>query len=451
MALGTYELEDGGWIHSGDKKTKWIEARFSVKPDKLDEIVMPNPPIPISAGAIVGYPGPYMLTPSMVHFEVLSGNTDFMKNPGGDVGGRLCLEVAEGSSCKTREAVSAKATTVNLGPGCVLQFVESCGPYAKVKCTSVAGWLEHSHIAFNAKTKKYSVSDEVTELVSDDPSKMAGAPSCAVSIAKGTTLVVGKKAKKGGDEYRFVRVMTPASDEGRLTGWVAFSDLHGKPGDKSVTLEKTVASLFDKNPGAGSFASEAGKSAKTQIADVIQDTASAGASYDEQGKLWYEVEYAAGKKGWLRRDDTKVLSSYDWPRWVKLEESGEFSDDGLCDKHELIDQIDTNADHELSEEELKAAASRFRWLACAHPIEWMSAGTRYERLRKGPWIMSKGDYDLFVKQLDTMKWWDGVPAKVRDELQVKGAASGTSWHLHPIGFVRHLDELVQGGSKVRVP
>ena len=95
-------------------------------------------------------------------------------------------------------------------------------------------------------------------ILSEDPSKVASPSTCAVSIAKGTALVVGKqKAKKGDVDYRHVHVATPSGDEARLTGWVAVADLQGKPGDKSVTLDRTVLSLFDKNPAASSFGADA--------------------------------------------------------------------------------------------------------------------------------------------------------------------------------------------------
>lgn len=290
LSAGWHELAGGGWVYvrAGDKPT--VKHAYKLEPDKFDQVV--NCKIPIPGGAVLGYPGAFFTRPATVHFEVLTGDVGFMKNPKGDKGGAGVLKIAAGTKLKARKA--------------------------------------------------------------------------------------------------------------------------SKPG------------VFTFEDGAGAVAEEL-------FTDALPAT-NAQVCKDKEGNTWQEVA-AGSSKGWVEVEkDAKLLSPYDWPRWQRIEESGKFSEDGLCDAPALISMIDADGDGNVTSEEIKAAvqkpavAKKLRRLACLHPTEWAGDVEGLSRLSGSPWFFSdeiiKATRD-YIKKLGF--WSDASSAGLPSKDKV--------WHLHPIGLI----------------
>ncbi|HRI70097.1 MAG TPA: pesticin C-terminus-like muramidase, partial [Polyangium sp.] len=293
-----HELEDGGWVYvrSGDKPT--IKSDYQLEPGRTDSVVVCK--IPVAVGAILGYPGPFFSRPATVHFEVLTGDVGFMKNPKGDTGGQGTLKIPAGTKLKTRKPASTSEQSVTFADG--------------------AG----------------TVAEEMT---------VDALPSSDSRVYK-----------------------------------------------------------------------------------------------DKSGVTWQEIS-AGTAKGWIQiGKDAKLLSPYDWPGWQQIEETGKFSNDGMCDVNGLMSLLDANHDGSVTADEIKAAltnptiAQKLRRMACLHPTEWAGELAGIDRLAGPPWNLNPAwlvptrDY---IKQLGF--WTAAASAGLPPKDKV--------WHLHPIGIIEHLCRL----------
>ncbi|MBN1959845.1 MAG: EF-hand domain-containing protein [Deltaproteobacteria bacterium] len=396
---GWSQLTDGNWVLV--TKTN-ISCAITIEPEKLDEVVVLNPPLAIAAGSIVGYPGQYDNADSIVHVEILTNNVDFLKNPKSDVGGNKTLQIPAGTAFKDHKLVEVTMTDVNLGPGCKMQISEVLDGFAKVQCTELIGWLKVSDLSgikINPKTKKHKLYKKnrtfktavaLSSLAHQNPAtSTATAASCSVTIAADTKVILAQNMQESDGDYCQVTLATPASETNLLTGWVAKA-VTGEINHGSFILKAALLQLADKHPRSYVFKNELGKNSKVLLVDVPNA-----------------------------------------------------SDDA----DELIKQIDTNRDNLISDEEYKQSMVLFRTLCCLNPSEWEPPKDKYKRVLGPPWNLSNDDYQKVVGQVEKLAWWTGLPADLKKELETTSGSS-LCWHLHPIGFLQQLERLAQAGLVV---
>jgi hypothetical protein len=361
LSAGWHELAEGGWVYvrAGDKPN--VKHEFKLEPDKFDQVVSCK--IPVAGGAILGYPGAFFTRPTTVHFEVLTGDVGFMKNPKGDKGGPGVLQIAAGTKLKTRKTAKPAEIKVDLPAGAHLSLVDQPpGDLRKVSCDKGTGWTKRAALGDWSESKK------------------------------------------------------------------------------RYTLKEPLAVLYKDKPEDGfTFEDGAGTVAEELFTDALP-ASNAQVCKDKEGNTWQEVE-SGSSKGWVQVEkDAKLLSAYDWPHWQRIEESGKFSEDGLCDAPALISLIDADGDGNVTSEEIKAAlkkpaiAKKLRRLACQHPTEWAGDIEGLSRLSGSPWFFSdesiKATRD-YIKKLGF--WSDAAKAGLPSKDKV--------WHLHPIGLIEHLRSL----------
>ncbi|APR83023.1 EF hand domain protein [Minicystis rosea] len=430
------ELEGGGWVYtSADKEIEGSRASLAVsataEPDEYDKVVKTK--LPIQAGSVVGHPGPYFVHEKTVHFEILTGDVEFMTNPKGDKSEANTLEIAAGTVFKKRTTKSEKVQ-VDLEIGTVLKLVQKGRADArKVILDELMGWAPRSALGdWKKETEQYTLLAPLASLAT----AAGGAGTIAINAAKGAKL---RLYDQSGD-HRLVGY-TPSGSSPK-TGWALLAQLGTPDGEELYTLTQPLPELLKEEPGTNyELTEDAGKN-DAAIAAPILASGDPAVWKDKQGKVWQEIEFAPDTKGWVQRDapGVKATSAYDWPGWQRVEEHGDFSDDGLCDATDLVALIDADGNGDVSSPELKkalekpAVATRLRRVACVHPTEWAGEVKGLERLSGPPWSLGKEYIDATKDYIKKLGFWSdltdvGLPAK--DKV----------WNLHPIGFLEQLDKL----------
>lgn len=441
LADGWFELADGGWVRvrpGGDNPTVRCETQLGAA--TVDAVVAAD--LPIAAGEILGYPGPYLTRPATVHFEIFTDDAGFMDNPNADEGGRRTLVIPAGTCFMQRVAAANPPVSVNLPPGSRLRFLEKKEDNRRVVCEEIVGWAPRSALgSWNATTRRYTLESALATLYVACPSGGAAPATVSIDAPAGATL---RYVSQSGD-YRRVGFTVPEDRRADLTGWAPRGAL-GDYAGSHYTLTAILASIQAQDPaGAYSFEGDAGSSERELLVDVPEQAGDPALCKDADGKVWQEVELAPGQRGWIAHDaeGVAVKSSFDWPRWRRLEEAGGFSDDGLCDAPELIGLLDADGDRKIARDEIRAALAdpavgpRLRRLAVKHPSEWSAESGGLDRLKEAPWFLSDEEIQATEAYIEQLRFWEdagdaGLPA------------AGAVWHLHPIGFVEHLNEMLYG-------
>lgn len=445
VAAGWHELEAGGWVYvrGGDSPT--LTHEFKLEPEAYDKVQSCK--IPITGGSVVGYPGPYLARPATVHFEVFSGDAGFMKNPKGDKGGQDVLQIPAGKTFKKRKAPTADVT-VELPVGTRLALLEEAktdAQYRKVAAAEIAGWAKRSEVgAYNATGRFYTLEADLASLTTEPG---GGGETIAVGAKKGDKLIF---LDQQGETDRKVLATLAKAEQDKRTGWAKRADLGDwSSSKKRYILEAPLAALYTDDPESGStFDEDAGTNEEEIFTDALPVSSPAVAK-DKQGKLWQEVEFSPGERGYIKRegDGVKLLSAFDWPGWKQVEEAGESSKDGLCDAAELVKLVDENGDGSVTSVEIKKAltnpkvAARLRRVATAHPTEWAGEVVGLERLEGPPWHLTKEVIDATKDYIKELGFW----ADVKDL-----PAKDKVWHFHPIGVIEQLRALTTG-AEVPVP
>ncbi|TKC96340.1 pesticin C-terminus-like muramidase [Polyangium fumosum] len=430
VGTGWHELATGGWVYVGGEGDPNVKYEFQLEPAKLDQVVSCK--IPVGAGAILGYPGVFFTRPSTVHFEVLTGDVEFMKNPKGDTGGQGLLHVPAGTKLKKRKTVTPPEVKVDMPAGARLTLIEQPpGDLRKVACAEVIGWTKRSALGpYDKATGTYALEAPLATLTA----QAGGGAAIPIDAKKGDK--VHYVAEKG-DTDRQVRFVLPAAEVAKRTGWAkrdALGDWNAT--SKRYTLKAPLVVLYkDKPDDAVTFEEGAGTTAEDVFTDVLP-ASDARVYKDQQGKTWQEVD-GGGSKGWAELEkDGKVLCPYDWPRWQRIEESSKFSQDGLCDAPGLLALVDENKDGNVTAAEIKAAlgdpvlAQKLRRVACLHPTEWAGEVPGLDRLLGPPWNLDAASLAAtrdYIKKLGF--WGDASSAGLPSKDKV--------WHLHPIGLIEH--------------
>ncbi|MDI3291312.1 hypothetical protein [Polyangium sp. 15x6] len=429
VGSGWHELATGGFVYVGDAGDPNVKYELEAEPEKFDQVVSCK--IPVLAGAVLGYPGAFFTRPATVHFEVLTGDVGFMKNPKGDKGGVGLLQIPPGTKFKTRKATTPPEIKVDMPAGSRLRLVEQPpGDLRKVACADIVGWTKRSSLGdYDKATNSYTLNAPLASLTGE----AGGGAPIPIGAKKGDKVVLVLE-KKGTDD-RQVRYTLPQAEQDKRTGWAERKQL-GDWSSPRYTLKSPLAVLYKEAPdGSFTFEEGAGTNAEEIFTEALP-AADARVCKDKAGSVWQEVDFGGGK-GWVQIEkDAKLLSPYDWPRWQQIEDPSGFSQDGLCDAKGLLALVDKNNDGKVTAEEIKAAvadpaiAQKLRRLACLHPTEWAGEIPGLDRLSGPPWNLDGASLATtreYIKQLGF--WGDassaGLPAK--DKV----------WHLHPIGLIEH--------------
>lgn len=138
LAVGWHELADGGWVYVRAGQNPTITASSTIEPEAFDKVVQTR--LPITAGAIVGHTGPYLVRERTVHFEIIARDVDFMANPKSDEGGSSVLLIPAGTTFRKRTKPKAETITVNFPAGARLSLVGRDRTYRKVALKDKTGW-----------------------------------------------------------------------------------------------------------------------------------------------------------------------------------------------------------------------------------------------------------------------------------------------------------------------
>ena len=212
LSEGWHELAGGGWVYVRVGAPQSVKYEFKVEPEKFDQVVSCK--VPIAAGAILGYPGVFFTRPATVHFEVLTGDVEFMKNPKGDKGGPALLKIAAGTKLRTRKSAKPPEVKVDMPAGSRLRLVEQPpGDLRKVACTDVVGWTKRSALgAYDTGSQAYVLDAPLATLTAEP----GGGATITIDAKKGDKLHY--VAEKGATD-RQVRFTLPKAEQDKRTGW----------------------------------------------------------------------------------------------------------------------------------------------------------------------------------------------------------------------------------------
>lgn len=443
LATGWHELDGGGWVYVRGSKDASVTLETLLEPEAYDKVVSCK--IPVTAGAVIGYPGPYLTRPATVHVEVLAKDVEHMSNPKGDTGGQGTLQITAGKSFKIRKEQKADVP-VKLPVGSRLRLLDHVegSTFRKVAADEIVGFADRADLGeYNEKGAYYELDAPLSAL----QTKAGGGESIAVAAKAGDRL---RYVEKGSGTNRKVAYTLTEAERDEATGWIGRDALGDySAATKRYTLKQPLAALYKESPDKGfSFDEDAGQNEEEIFTDALPPSDSRVCK-DKEGKLWQEVAFAPGKAGWIKleQDGVKVTSPYDWARWRRVEESGSYSEDGLCDVPEILKLLDADQSGEVTASELKDAygnpevARKLRFLACKHGTEWAGEIKGIERLKEAPWHLSDEELDAtkeYVKQLGF--WADAKDAGLPDPASV--------WHLHPLGLVEQLRAMTTGAPPV---
>ncbi|APR88282.1 Lyzozyme M1 (1,4-beta-N-acetylmuramidase) [Minicystis rosea] len=435
LVAGWYELSGGGWVCIRTSDSPTATLTFTLDGAQLDKVIKVDRPI--APGIVLGYPGPYFTKESTVHVEIFTADVGFMKNPKGDKGGPTTLKVPAGTVFKKRKDSPDELIQIDAPADAQMRVIKKGDPYLKVEVLEYVGWTQRDALGdYNSSTRKYTLQAPLETLLLGDPE--TGEP-LTINAAQGTKITF---YKQDGDHRKVGYPLLQSEREPR-TGFALPVEL-GKPNSAKdrYTLAGPLATLHKVDPTTlVDFSEDAGKNAADLWIDLLV-TPDPAVFKDASGKIWQEAEFAPGQKGWFRQDapGIKPFSAYDWPRWQRIQDYGNFSDDGLCDAAEIVGIVDTDGDGEMTSTEIKHAmqdpryTDKFRYLACMHPTEWAGELKGIERLGGPPWHIGKEMLDATKDYIKKLGYWDDLAgADLPSKTKV--------WHVHPIAFLEHLRKL----------
>lgn len=155
------------------------------------------------------------------------------------------------------------------------------------------------------------------------------------------------------------------------------------------------------------------------------------------GKTWIQVYLPEENRLlWADKNCVKYTSDADWPDFHKLEESGQFSEDGFMDDVGLQAMIAAyNKDREeKNKEKIAQNEEKLRHLITRHPSEWskQDIAKRFQRITTdafGAAKLSADQFNKLTKHIERLAFWEDVVA-LPNVKQI--------WHPHPVKFIEHL-------------
>jgi len=156
-----------------------------------------------------------------------------------------------------------------------------------------------------------------------------------------------------------------------------------------------------------------------------------------EGKTWVQIYVpATNNLYWAEKSAINFNSDADWPDFQKLEEHGQFSDDGFIDDEglqKLLDGYDKDR-AEKNKQKLVQDEDKLRHLITKHPTEWskQDIAKRFGRVTAdsfGPSKLTPEQFTKLTKHIERLAFWEDVPGLPN--------ANGV-WHAHPVRFIEQL-------------
>lgn len=155
------------------------------------------------------------------------------------------------------------------------------------------------------------------------------------------------------------------------------------------------------------------------------------------GKVWIQV-YLPEENCllWAEKSCVKYTSDADWSDFHKLEESGQFSEDGFMDDaglQTMLAAYDKDR-QEKSKEKIAQDEEKLRHLITRHPSEWSKKdiAKRFQRITTdafGAAKLSADQFNRLSKHIERLAFLEDVAA-LPNVKQI--------WHPHPVKFIEHL-------------
>lgn len=153
--------------------------------------------------------------------------------------------------------------------------------------------------------------------------------------------------------------------------------------------------------------------------------------------------------GWIQIPDRNKLSPVLFPGFSIVSETGDGSSDGFCDYNnlnatfkELLKEIDTSKDQQISAEELKKAQNdpffrmKLSRCVCKFPSEW-HADENLSKWKRLDTIIKDDEYrEQILEQIKHLIFWDIVASKISSFPE-----SPVVYHFHPLAFLQHLKKM----------
>ncbi|WP_211441828.1 glycoside hydrolase family 19 protein [Collimonas humicola] len=158
---------------------------------------------------------------------------------------------------------------------------------------------------------------------------------------------------------------------------------------------------------------------------------------EHEGKTWVPIFTPDNNKlHWAEKTEIKYSSDADWPDFQKMEEHGQYSDDGFIDDEgmqKLLEAYDKDR-AEASKDKLAQDEKKLQHLITKHPTEWskQDIAKRFGRVATdsfGPSKLTPEQFAKLTKHIERLAFWEDVP----NLPDAKGV-----WHAHPIRFIEQL-------------
>lgn len=458
-------------------------------PDAFDEVVFPNPPLKVKAGALLGHLGEYQRIADpgssrpMLHHEIivshdlpayLQKSRTAAKSAKSEQ--KTLLRMAP--SAQLHNAILAPAQSGLLSAGTVIEL-ESVPPddavYVNVKPAATLQWID--------RTAKLPAGAREAKLYRHTNT---GAYTAADLIAEARR---GTAGQAGATRYRGIFV--DASDQTPI--WIAKNSYRGLHAlGKQKLLLADVAQGWNSYPLTfaanghknGAFAQHFAISTLEQARPATPDPASEpiGCALDEAGKRWWQVQLkdaTTSATGWLGEENHPGISLHSPHEWVDftviesesqtpaygsyfltLAEMAAFQrGEKALQKNQLdpplqevFDTLDSHPDGALTLGELQAAQrsrstlQRLSRIILRYPTEWKADPQAWAHYDAEILPSNRDAWESEKQRMGELVWWDEVKGKVE-----KLPFEKTIFHIHTVGiasnFIRFSARQLSGKGK----
>lgn len=449
-ANGYYKLDPAkhgdmaGYLYCKGSRIK--EERKPVKPT-LDQIVKLSAPLTVKAGDILGLAGKWY-GDNVIHFEIFSHTSDFLKNPKKDVSSRpiYCLK----KSVKFKEETYEQPDpTLSYPANSILALLSNekdCGKYPLVDARKVAlqpvadVWVKRNQLStYTSSDMSYKISASITKGYTSVSE--AGEPdeSSSVEILVSSGEFLRYLDQKRGD-YRLVRAKLKAGQ--RVGYWIKKSEMQAIYKKPEYWTSAAIANVWKMNPEIPQFTKDLQYSLQADTEFSSSDVT----KKEVFGQVWYGFKLPNSEKvGWVSSTDQnfKIKDPYNWELFFEVVK--DVAPNGYCDCKTLIGKIEAASggtkDNKLTAEEIKQAiqkpdiAAQLRRLIINDRTEWSAitdeSMSKWSRFYKHyhPSVV-KAEWIDFLKQF---QWWDTVQPVLDPLLKPSNL-----WFFHPIAFLEHL-------------
>ncbi|MCP4295883.1 MAG: hypothetical protein GY786_09780, partial [Proteobacteria bacterium] len=376
-----------------------------------------------------------------IHLEVFckDKNIDFMENPKGE-GKKNIYIIKPETKVHDRISPPKVQSGKSIPKDSVVKIVEQAsakeglaGNSCKVKVVGrpVEGLIQWATIAgkkfTGLKTPKITHKSGPEWIVGKDailtilkPDLKGGVYN--VNIPTGT--VISQMDNKKTSDKAYIKIVADEIiDEGPGL-WIADKNQLKKESPTQYLVTEKIKEIYNKDPESFEFSKVPKKSGMInnyhiekkdcQLITDVNDTQWVKVTFPadpKMGKIWYysEDERSTGAGVWIKKEDLKTASLFDWPGFYNNEQlfetdnifvtglnsslefiknNKDFSRDSLMEIKYLCKKVDKDDNEVLNKEELHKLISaptvdyKFRSVVCRHPPEWTHPGSVGEEKTK---------------------------------------------------------------------